>query len=354
MLKSRFQDLYKKFCDYVSGIDWKNRLRTLTAKPLEKILGFLRSWWQVLIVAFGLLIFLYYPLGSLIINNLDRTTEYEISRAKPEQSATVDMAAFLIQREIGDKMWTPNLPFFFPSYFLDNMPNYQLGIMSSVSAMTGAMAKRLDKTIAREDDLYLKSAAELLRYPGTIWMFSPQNPLKPVPSANTQYRRARKQLIKYNQTLAAGEEVFYRRPADLAFFLKAAGRNLGIGVKKLETHIREESNSLYDGKADDVFYYNRGKTYASYLLLKALGQDYEKVIVDAGLYNNWTKLLKALETGSQLDPWLVRNAGLDSACAANHLVYLSFYMIKAQKLLEHMATTLNTVPLTSVTAKAPQ
>lgn len=110
------------------------------------------------------------------MNKIDTTTDYEIN-TPPSQSATVEMMSFLIKREVSDKMWTPNLPFIFPSYVLDNMPNFQLGLMSAVSNVSSSFAAKVDQTIAPEKELPLKTAAELLKYPGTIWMFSPQNKL---------------------------------------------------------------------------------------------------------------------------------------------------------------------------------
>ncbi|MBO5442565.1 MAG: DUF2333 family protein [Alphaproteobacteria bacterium] len=330
-----------KFC---RNIKWKELGKHLMNNPFEKILDFLTSWWHAIIIFLAVLIFVYYPIGGLLVSNIDRNTTYEVKNEHPEQSATVEMMSFIVDREVNEKIWTPNLPFFFPSYFLDNMPNFQLGMFEALSDTAVSFSKRIDKKIKVGQRQYLQEAAELLKYPGTVWMFSPDNKLMPAPSANNQYRRARKRLIKFNQRLSEGTDVFYKNPHDLAFFLVKIRRDLGISLKTLQTHVRENSSDWLDFKADNIFYYNQGKLYGYYLLLKAMGADYKDIIVNTGQYQNWTKLLNALEGGVSIDPMIVRNGELSSSTAPNHLSYLSFYTIKAQHLVSKISRNLEYNP----------
>lgn len=312
----------------------------LSWRPLRVILELFGSWWQMIAIALAALIFLYYPLGGWLVEDIDTDTGVEISPANESQSATAEMMSYLIRREVNDKIWTPNLPFFFPSYFLDNMPNFQLGLMSGVSSLSGSMAKKLEKNISSPEDNYLHQAAEFLEYPGTIWMFSPQSKLVPVPSAHSQYRKARKQLIKYNQALNDGSLVFYRNPKDLAYFLHRMKIQLGKTTRQLEAQIREESSSWFDNQADNLFYQARGLAYADYMLLKALGFDYKQILVDTNTYSDWTILLKTLESAAQLAPTIVRNGEADSLTAPNHLTNIGFYLYKAQIILQKISQQL--------------
>lgn len=315
----------------LKSINW-SKIRLPKLKLFfSHLLSFLTSWWHVLLISVIAFLFLYYPLGSLLVHKIDKTTDYEINTKNPQQSAAVEMAAFLINREVNEKMWTPNLPFFFPSYFLDNMPNFQLGMIKAMSNLTSAMSRRLDSTIVGgEEEAHLRSAAHLLKYDGHIWMFSPTNSFTPVPSAHSQYRKARKQLIKFNQNLNSGHLAFYRNPADLAYFLSRIDRDLEKSIDQIDTQVREESSSWTDFKADNVFYYNQGKVYAYYLLLKALGNDYKDILVSKNAYILWTRTLKALQNGAALDSLYIRNAELNSLTAPNHLQYLGYYIIKAK------------------------
>lgn len=298
---------------------------------LAGFFSFLSSWWHILLISVIAFLFLYYPLGGLMIHKIDKNTDYEINTKNPQQSAAVEMAAFLINREVNEKMWTPNLPFFFPSYFLDNMPSFQLGMMKAIANVTWAMSRRLDSPIVGgEEEAHLRTAAKFLKYDGHIWMFSPTNSFTPVPSAHSQYRKARKQLIKFNQNLNSGHMAFYRNPADLAFILSRINKGLSKSVENIDTQIREESTSWTDFRADNIFYYNQGKAYAYYLLLKALGNDYKDILVNKNAYILWTRSLKALQDGAVLDAVYIRNAELSSSTAPNHLQYLAYFLIKAK------------------------
>lgn len=312
-------------------------------RPLKALVLFLQSWWHILTICIIAFICLYYPLGGYLVHNIDTNTNYEIKQSNPEQSATIEMASFLINREVNDKLWTANLPFFYPSYFLDNMPSFQLGVIKAVGNVTSALSQKLSPSITNpEDPELLHQAAKLLRYPGTVWMFSPDNKLLPAPSSTAQYRKARHDLIAYNELLLNKKVVFYRSATDLSYFLTQISRSLGASEARLSAHIREHNTDWFDTKADNVFYYNQGKAYGFYLLLKAMGHDYQQIIVDSGQYENWTKLLNALQSASELSPSVVRNAELNSIFSANHLNYLGFYIIKAQNLISQITTALTT------------
>lgn len=291
----------------------------------------------MIVVAVAVLLILYYPLGAWLTDNIDRDTEIEIAPSAANQSQTVEMISFIVNREVNEKIWTPNLPFFFPAAILDNMPNFQLGIINGVSKFTTAFEKRIDNKIRnKENSGLLYRAAALLRFPGTVWMFDPHNKIKLVPSAGSQYRKARRMLTKYNQSLINGETVFYKNPQDLAYMLNKVRQNLAQSSNQLTASVRENSSNWLDFKADDVFYYNQGKVYAYYLLFKALAYDYKTIIVDYNMYQNWTSLSKALEEACFIRPAIVRNGELNSSFAPNHLAYLNAYILKAQNYLGQM------------------
>lgn len=324
----------------------RDRIKKINFPVIRHRIGrFLRSWWQLIALLFAGIVFLYYPVGGMLVEDIDANTNIEIVQNRPEQSSAVEMMAFIINREVSQKMWTPNLPFFFPSYFLDNMPNFQLGMMSSVSTLAQAMAQRLARPIDDKREQHLVEAAKLLQYPGNIWMFSPENRLMPAPSSNSQYKKARKQLIKYSYGLNDGSEVFYRTPEDLAYFADRLAAGLGKSLEKIETQVREYSSNFTDNKADDIFYYTRGQIYADYLLLKALGADYKHIILDHNLYLPWTQMLNALELGSQISPAIVRNGEINSVSAPNHLIAIALYTSRARFLMREISQFLKNRPL---------
>jgi len=183
----------------------------------------------------------------------------------------------------------------------------------------------------------MNGAAELLKYPGNVWLFAPDNKLKIAPSSASQYRKARKLLRDYNRLLPAGRCFWARDYVNMRGLIKAVKRDLYKTAEKLETQIAEHSSDWTDFRADDLFYYSQGKIYAYMLILKAWGMDFKEVLLDSGQYENWTRVTRALEDGSALSPLAVRNGELNSGMAANHLVALGYYMLRAAGLLEQIS-----------------
>lgn len=295
------------------------------------------SWPKAFAAAVALLVLSYYPLGGLLSENIDRTSDYNLTRESEQQSLTVETMRFLINREVNENLWTANLPPFFPSYFLDNMPNYQQGIVSALAVTASVIGEETQCPENGREKAVMNGAAELLKYPGNVWLFAPDNKLKIAPSSASQYRKARKLLRDYNRLLPVGRCFWARDYVNMRGLIKAVKRDLYKTAEKLETQIAEHSSDWTDFRADDLFYYSQGKIYAYMLILKAWGMDFKEVLLDSGQYENWTRVTRALEDGSALSPLAVRNGELNSGMAANHLVALGYYMLRAAGLLEQIS-----------------
>ena len=296
---------------------------------------------NIIIICIAGFLLLYYPIGAWMTEKIDRNTNIEISTSNPNESLTISAISYLINQQVNDKIWTPNLPFFFPAAILDNMPNYQLGMIDGISKFTNAFEKGIDKDVPNKENISpVYKAAVLLRYPGTVWMFSPNNKIKPVPSAASQYRKARRQLIKYNETLAENKISLKKNLPDLVAVLKKVNLSLAQSNNQISSQIRESSSDWIDWSADDIFYYNQGKTYAYAILLKALGQDYKEIIVKHNQYQNWVSLTKALERACQIQPSVICNGELSSITAPNHLAYLNGHILRARYAIEKITAKL--------------
>lgn len=324
--------LRTKIKERILALRIPQRLKILL-RPWPRLRNLVNTWPKLILLFLATFIFLYYPLGALVSEHIDKNTNYEFHK-KGKESATINAMAFLIRREVYNKSWTPGLPFIFPAYMLDNMPSFQLGLMSSISNISKALSQRIDQLPKEES--HLQTAAELLQYPGNIWMFSPHNKLVPAPSSNSQYRRARKQLQNYNKELEEGKIVLVATAEDLSYILAAIQKDLTKGARRLSNQIREHSTDFYDNKADEIFYFEQGKLYSYYLLLKALGVDYKEIILQHNIYQPWTVLLNTLKNASALDPVMVRNGELDSLTAPNHLASLGYFNYKAIAVLQDM------------------
>ena len=298
------------------------------------------SFWKLGIIGGLAIICLYYPLGGLMIDDIDTSSTYR-PQSQNGKLASADMAAYLINREVHHKIWTPNLPFLFPSYFLDNMPNFQLGLMSAVSKTVSAISHAQMTAVSQTPVDVIKESADLLQYPGNVWLFSPQNNLIPAPSSATQYKKGRKKLNSFNDAVAEGKVIFERSPQNLALILKAIRKDIRSLILKTETHVFENNTSLVDFKADDTFYFAQGKLYAYSQILKGLGIDFKTALVKYDIYPQWTTALKLLKDASDLNPTIVRNGKLNSSFAPNHLITINYFASRTLNRLDNMINKLD-------------
>ena len=325
MLKQKAEQILTFLTPYIKNK--ASSLNALAKKAIVSLKTYFTSWWQIALAAFGIIVFLYYPLGGWLIHKID-TTSYQAQTADGKLG-TIDTISYLINREVHYKIWTPNLPFVFPSYFLDNMPAFQKGIMSSV-AKTAHSLDGLKLTIASDSAANnLSEGASLLQYPADIWLFSPKNKLIPAPSSPTQYKKGRKKLNNFNREVSAGKTDIARTPDNLSLILYVIKKDLNKNMLQTEKHIRENSSSFFDFKSDDVFYFSVGKLYAYEQILNALGIDFKPVLIKYDIYSNWVSMTKALENATKLAPMIIRNAQTSSSFAPNHLVAVNYYNAKA-------------------------
>ncbi len=292
-----------------------------------------------------LLVLSYYPLGGYLSENIDKTTDYNITLESQQQSLTIETMAFLINREVNEHLWTANLPLFFPSYFLDNMPNFQQGIIEALSITASIIDKQSICPNDNNEKTTITNAAALLKYPGNIWLFSSENNIKIAPSSSSQYKKARKLLKDYNQLLQTQQCLWDRNEKNLYDLINAIRKDLNKTALKIDKQIIEHSSNWIDNQADDLFYFNQGKLYAYMIILKAMGTDFKQILLEKKQYENWTHAIRTIEDAVALNPLIVRNGKLDSYLAANHLITLGYYMLYSSNILEQICTEIKGVSL---------
>ena len=115
----------------------------------QKLPGTGRRWvkrakWVALAVLVVLL--LYYPVGMMVVHTINDDPGFTAGDVPQGQSKSVALAAALIQREVAGTSWPANDPFFMPGAALDNMPNYQMGIVSALSRFAIEMTDQIGRT----------------------------------------------------------------------------------------------------------------------------------------------------------------------------------------------------------------
>ncbi|HET6467184.1 MAG TPA: DUF2333 family protein [Geminicoccaceae bacterium] len=278
-----------------------------------------------------LLVLGYYVVGALWVGTIDDDPEFAVAMEVPANaSRAVAMAAALIDREVNQHRWVANDPWFQPGAVLDNMPNFQTGIVAALSRFAVELTDQIARVRgASQVDPDADAAAGRLKYPGDVWIFEwSSTPVQP--SSESQYRRALEDLRRFNQRLADGQATFDQRGDNLMATLERIAADIGGSSAALYQKIDTTANRWFDLTADDLFYHNKGRVYAYFLLLRELGRDFEKPIADRNAQRSWEEMLSSLRAAALLDPWVVINGGLDSTMRPNHLAAQGFLILRAR------------------------
>lgn len=277
------------------------------------------------------LVLLYYIAGAVYVQEVDDDPAFGTDLQVPaEASRAVAVAAALVDREVNQNRWVANDPWFQPGSILDNMPNYQMGIVGAVSRfvveLTDHLARVRGTSVADAD---LQTAMGGLNYPGDVWIFAwSSTPVQP--SSESQYRKAIDALRRYNERLAGGQAVLERRADNLQATLQRIAADIGNISAGLYDRMEQGSAQWLDPQADDVFYGNKGRLYAYYLVLRELGNDYTPIIKERGLERTWGEMVKSFETVATLDPLVVFNGDPDGLSIPNHLTSQGFILLRAR------------------------
>ena len=295
------------------------------------------AWWWLAPLAV-LAVVGYVVVGMALAQVIDDDFDYGPGTVDSSQSRAVAIASRLLFREVDQHKWTANDPFFAPTWWLDNMPAFQQGMVAALARFTTALAEANDRDHASLATL--ERAAGLLKYPGTVWKFDPSTSWAPTASSEKQYRNAARNLEDFNRLLAAGEPGFDRHAATLGPLVAAVGRDLGAISADIDRHLAQDRSALFDTGADDVFYATKGKVYAYGLVLRELGGDYAQVLTDRELAVLWRQMVEALWAASQLEPLVVINGAPDGTLLPSHLTAQGFYLLRARAILSEIADKL--------------
>ena len=295
------------------------------------------------LIALLVFIALYYPVGMFVVHKVDDDIDFVPSAADRVEggSEAVAYAAALIDREVNTHSWTANDPFFQPGVMLDNMPNFQQGIMSALARFGFELTDQLGRTRgSSEADPDLQRAAGLLQYPGNVWIWNPSVSLAPRASSESQYRDAREKLLAYNRRLAAGNANYDIRADNLLATLERFAADLGSSSALIDRHVTEEAGSFIDTQADDIFYFTKGKLYGYYMVLTGLEKDFARIIGERNLQKPWGEMMDSFRKAALIDPWVVTNGAPDAQFQPNHLAMQGFYLMRARTQLREVSNIL--------------
>jgi hypothetical protein len=282
------------------------------------------------VAAFAALLLVYYPVGMALYHTIDDDValqpapEYTVQNG----SRAISMAVTLIHQQT--EYWAPNKPFWMPASALDNMPNYQTGMIYALSRFAVELGDYLGRVRGSSSiDPNLDRAAGLLKYDPTTWYWGQGNIL-PVATAESRYLDAAEALMNYNNAVNAGQSVYDRRADNLIAFLDRVAADLGSASANLDAKVNQAGGGYFDSTADDVFYSVKGRLFGYHMILRELGKDFEGVIAQKQAAGIWTNMLESLRKAATMDPLVVANGAPGGLFVPSHLSELGFDLLRAR------------------------
>ena len=283
-----------------------------------------------------------------------------INSRKPEPLATIKYdakvkgAAFVRTNQMLIKQmqenWLPN-DIYWPTVFLDNMPNFQLGELEVVRYNVHVLRDNLSRMRTTDKiDRKVEDAFTSLSNDPHKWWF---------PSAESKWQNAYDDLEVYYQNLVKGVSHFYPRGDNLIELLDDYASLMGgvntrlinapqrrgtvLPVDAGDKENRGKNSQLVSiniswHHIDDNFYYAQGVAYGLYESFKAIRIDFKRVLEEKGAMVLVDKIIENLAR-SYFEPWIVFN-GSPQSVFANHSLNLSGVFNDARQKIDSLAMAL--------------
>lgn len=268
-----------------------------------------------------------------------RFVEVQTSNERPGLAFTETLIT------MGDQMtkaWLPN-DVFYPTVFLDNPQNFQLGELESLRYAVRVLRDNLtrlrttDKIDENIDQVYI-----LFSNDPNKWIF---------PSAESKYKASVRELKVYRDRLGKGDAGFFPRADNLIELLAQLNSLLGGVNTRLANAPRDQGEVLTEETAgdpytegeekvrirvpwtviDNNFYYARGVAYGIRQVLAAVRSDFSEILETKKATELLDKIIRLLNQ-SQFEPILILNGSRGSIWANHSLQMLATLGDVRQKL----------------------
>lgn len=246
----------------------------------------------------------------------------------PQGTATVSMIRDIMRAQLDSfGGWLPNDTPFSPSFYLDNIPSFQLGVLQVVRHAGRVLRDNLTRqrtsdAVHKDTDLaYSAFANDPLK-----WAF---------PSAESAFGRAVNALSRFNEQLKQAPS-FYPRADNLIQLLEPLVSELGAITSRLLQEQEGEGTSWWE--TDDNFYLAQGVGYATLGVMLAIQHDFAGVLRDKNAQEITDQIVRSLR-GSQFDPIFVTNGG-KAGILANHSNNVKVYLDDARQKMNSLISIL--------------
>ena len=233
-----------------------------------------------------------------------------------------------------------------PGVLLDNVPNWEFGVLVQIRDMARVMRNDLSRSQSQSaEDPDLGNAEGKFFFDNSSWLF---------PQSEDEYRAGIRLTESYLRRLSdpqRPEAQFYARADNLRAWLEAVGTRMGSLSQRLAAAAGQRQVAL--GRAgdpaaskstgtaaeedirtpwmqiDDVFYQARGQTWALLHLLRAAQRDFESVLRNKNAMVSLRQIIRDLEpTQKQLWSPVILNGG-GFGVLANHSLVMASHVARA-------------------------
>jgi len=232
-----------------------------------------------------------------------------------------------------------------PGIWLDNMPNWEFGVLVQVRDMSKAMREAISRSQSQSrEDVDLILAEPRFNFDNSSWV---------LPASESQYREAIGYLEKYLERMAGEQRdaQFFARADNLNYWLSTVETRLGnlsqrlsasVGQQRLNTDLAGDPDAPPSPAAqrdslvktpwselDDVLYEARGSAWALIHFLRAVEVDFAEVLEKKNARVSLQQIIRELEGTQQTiySPMILNGSGF--GMLPNHSLVMASYISRA-------------------------
>ncbi len=233
-----------------------------------------------------------------------------------------------------------------PGVWLDNIPNWEYGVLIQVRDFSKAMRDRFSRSQSQsQEDPDLSQAEPLFNFDNNSWM---------LPATEKEYRKAVTHVENYLFRLTDDDRYnanFYARADNLRFWLSTVESRLGslsqrltasVGQRRVNIDLAGDRAGSESGpgnsevvvktpwtELDDVFFEARGTTWALIHFLRAVERDFGPVLDNKNARVSLQQIIRELEATQVplFSPVILNGTGF--GLVANHSLTMASYISRA-------------------------
>ena len=233
-----------------------------------------------------------------------------------------------------------------PSIWLDNIPNWEFGVLVQVRDMTRSLRSDFSRSQSQStEDEDLIIAEPKFHFDNQSWF---------LPATENVYQEGIDALYRYLERLqnpGNPDAQFYARADNLQEWLGQVEKRLGslsqrlsasVGQTRLNTDLAGDADAVQSTQTssqvevktawteiDDVFYEARGAAWALVHLLKAVELDFESVLQKKNALISLRQIIRELESTQEAvwSPMILNGSGF--GLFANHSLVMASYISRA-------------------------